>query len=235
MPDLNACGKAECKKCARNARGKIGDGLLFLYYEIEKELGFGNCVMLQQAIMEFTNLKENDLGTTMELVAGVMPFITNPVVAGQLANGLRRIVAEREGGIEKKMRPEVALFLESLNKKYPGEVIILDFWGLGCGPCRSAMLAHRELVEKYAGKVHFVYICDAANNPEAAVNDFFTTNNIKGENMRVSADTWAYLSSHFNFSGIPHMEILLKDGTLYKSSDRFHLNDSFIENSLLKE
>lgn len=202
--------------------------------EIEKELGFGNCVMLQQAIMEFTSLKENDLGTTMELMAGVMPFITNPVVAGQLANGLRRIVAEREGGIEKKMRPEVAHFLESLNKKYPGEVIILDFWGLGCGPCRSAMLAHRELVEKYAGKVRFVYICDAAN-PEAAVNEFFTTNNIKGENMRVSADTWAYLSSHFNFSGIPHMEILLKDGTLYKSSDGFHLNDSFIENSLLKE
>lgn len=205
------------------------------FKDIEKELGIGNCMMLQQAIFEIANLEENNLDYTMEVVACTMPFITNPVVAGQLVNKLRKIVAEREGGAERKMTPEVARFLKSLNEKYPGEVIILDFWGLGCGPCRSEMLRHRELVEKYAGKVRFVYISVAQNNTEAAVNEFFTTNNIKGENLRVSGDTWAYLSSHFNFSGIPHVEILLKDGTLYPNSYRLYLNDEFIENFLLKE
>lgn len=206
------------------------------FKDIQEELGVGNCMLIQQSIMEASGCDERiNLDETLEDVASVMPFITNPVVAGQLMNYLRKIIAKQEGGAgAKSMRPEVAEFLSSLTKKYPGEVIILDFWGLGCGPCRAAMLRHRELVEEFAGKVRFVYICDL-NNPTDAVNEFFTTNNIKGENLRVSEDVWALLSSHFNFSGVPHIEILQPDGSLLDNSDRVSLDKFYIENVLLKK
>ena len=96
------------------------------------------------------------------------------------------------------------------------------------------MLAHRELVEKYAGKIRFVYVCDESYNPEDEVTEFFTSNNIRGENLRVSADMWKILSYQFQFTGIPHMEILLKDGTMYEKNGRIFLNDNFISGELLQ-
>ena len=51
--------------------------------------------------------------------------------------------------------------------------------------------------------------------------------------MRVSADMWKMLSHDFKFSGIPHLEILLKDGTIMEDGS-YHINDDFI-NALLKK
>ena len=200
--------------------------------KMKERLGIGNCMLFQRSIVEC--LGKDDVDELMESLAGAMPLFTNPLIAANALATLRKLVAEKEGGAtEKKMLPEVTKFLASLNKKYPGEQIIIDFWGLGCGPCKAGMLRHRELVEKYAGKVRFVYVCDEPSNPEDAVNKFFTENNIKGENVRVSADMWKMLSHNFNFSGIPHLEILLKDGTIMEDGS-YHINDDFI-NALLKK
>lgn len=198
--------------------------------KMKERLGIGNCMLFQRSIVECLG---KDVDELMESLAGAMPLFTNPLIAANVLATLRKLVAEKEGGAtEKKMLPEVTKFLDSLKKKYPDELIIIDFWGLGCGPCKAGMLRHRELVEKYAGKVRFVYVCDESYNPEAEVNKFFTENNIKGENVRVSADMWKMLSHNFNFSGIPHLEIMLKDGTIMEDGS-YHINDDFINNVLL--
>ena len=198
--------------------------------KMKERLGIGNCMLFQRSIVEC--LDKDDVDELMESLAGAMPLFTNPLIAANVLATLRKLVAEKEGGAtEKKMLPEVTKFLASLNKKYPGEQIIIDFWGLGCGPCKAGMLYHREFVEKYAGKVRFVYVCDEPSNPEDAVNKFFTENNIKGENVRVSADMWKMLSHDFKFTGIPHLEILLKDGTIMEEGS-YYINDDFI-NTLL--
>jgi thiol-disulfide isomerase/thioredoxin len=189
-------------------------------------------MMFQRSIVECFG--EDDVDELMEHLAGTIPFFTNPLIAANVLATLRKLVAEKEGGTtEKKMLPEVTKFLDSLKKKYPDELIIIDFWGLGCGPCKAGMLRHRELVEKYAGKVRFVYVCDEPSNPEAEVNKFFTENNIKGENVRVSPDMWKMLSHDFKFTGIPHLEILLKDGTIMEEGS-YHINDDFIKTLLDK-
>ncbi len=204
---------------------------------IEEKLGIGNCLMLQRSILETSSIgSDNDIPQIVEQLVGAMPFFTSPIIAAHTLKRLRSLVAEQEGGnAAKNIHPEVAKFLKILNEKYPGEPIILDFWGLGCGPCRSGMLNHRELVEEFAGRVRFVYICDESVNPEGDVNEFFTTNNIKGENHRVSADMWKCLSHQFNFSGIPHTEILLSDGTVMPENSDAHISKTFIKQVILKE
>ena len=201
--------------------------------KIEERLGIGNCMLLQRAMAEIGY--DDDVEEMMEDFIGKMPLLTNPLIATNALMKFRKLVAEKEGGaIANQMNPEAAKWLQALNEKYPGEQIIIDFWGLGCAPCRSAMLTHRDLVEKYACKVRFVYVCNEDDNPEDAVTEFFTGNNIKGENLRVSADMWKILSYQFQFTGIPHMEILLKDGTIYKKNGRIFLNDNFISGELLQ-
>ena len=205
-----------------------------VFDKIQERLGIGNCMLLQRAMVEICHDDEG-VEEMMEELIGKMPFLTNPLIATNALSKFRKKVAEKEGvTVASSMHPEAAKWLQALNAKYPGEQIIIDFWGLGCGPCRSAMLAHRELVEKYAGKIRFVYVCDESYNPENEVTEFFTSNNIRGENLRVSADMWKILSYQFQFTGIPHMEILLKDGTMYKKSGRIYLNDDFIDKELLQ-
>ena len=205
-----------------------------VFDKIQERLGIGNCMLLQRAMVEIGYDNEG-VEEMMEELIGKMPFLTNPLIATNALSNFRKKVAEKEGTtVAKQMHPEAAKWLQALNAKYPGEQIIIDFWGLGCGPCRSAMLTHRELVEKYAGKVRFVYVCDESYNPEDAVTEFFTSNNIQGENLRVSADMWKILSCQFQFTGIPHMEILLKDGTMYEKDGRIYLNDDFIDEKLLQ-
>lgn len=46
-------------------------------------------------------------------------------------------------------------------KSMRGEIVVIDFWGTWCGPCKAAMPKNTELAKKYADKdVRFVGICN---------------------------------------------------------------------------
>lgn len=170
--------------------------------------------LLQATIGQHIFWNSSTVDELLEQLLYVMPHITDDIVRRELLRRMREIVREREGGGEKTQPARVTEFLKSLNDKYPDEHIVLDFWGLGCGPCRSGMISQRPLVENLRGKVRFCYISTNVSNPDAKVKEFFSENDIKGEDIRVSTDTWNVLSTYFNFNGIPHVEILSKDGNI---------------------
>lgn len=46
-------------------------------------------------------------------------------------------------------------------KSMRGEIVVIDFWGTWCPPCRAAMPKNTEMAQKYAEKdVRFVGICN---------------------------------------------------------------------------
>jgi thiol-disulfide isomerase/thioredoxin len=52
----------------------------------------------------------------------------------------------------------VNLSFGQMMAKYKGKVVYLDFWSMGCGPCRAAMPYSKILKEKLAGEpIEFVY------------------------------------------------------------------------------
>ena len=39
--------------------------------------------------------------------------------------------------------------LQHIINPYKGNLLYLDFWGMGCGPCLAGMLTQREIIKKY--------------------------------------------------------------------------------------
>ena len=114
--------------------------------------------------------------------------------------------------------------LAELIKPYLGNLIYIDFWGLGCGPCRSGMINQKHILEKFAGKPFKVlYVADDSN--VEGCNRFLDKEDIKGEHIYVSTDNWNRLRAYFNFTAIPFGVLIGKNGELLKTHFYLDFND----------
>lgn len=151
------------------------------------------------------------------MFAAGIPLFEHPVVAHHAVEAYRQYVISREGQsmTNTSATPEADAIFERLIAPYKGNALYIDFWGMGCGPCRVAMLDEREKVERMKDKpVRFLYICDEKDSPRAPSEQWMQDNNIKGEHIYVTHEEWKQLSVKFQFSAIPFNLALDKDGNI---------------------
>ena len=147
--------------------------------------------------------------------AGAIPLITNPVVAHHALNLYRQYVINREGKGDKtaSATPEADAVFQRIIDTYKGYALYIDFWGMGCAPCRRGMLDEREKVERMKDlPVRFLYICDEKTSPREYAEKWMQENNIKGEHIYVSHNDWLLLEEKFQFNAIPFKTAVDKDG-----------------------
>ena len=95
----------------------------------------------------------------------------------------------------------------------------MDFWGIGCGPCRKGMLNQRTLVEQYKdAPVRFLYICNEKDSPREPSEKFLTDNNIQGEHIFISSDEWNLLTNKFQFNAIPFTLLIDRNGNIVEKN-----------------
>lgn len=164
--------------------------------------------VLRDAIREMGNEGEAEdwmLHTIAERMAAAIPQLTNRLVAHRVVDTYRHFVAEKEGlRPEPSLSPEGDSVFNALVERYKGNVLVMDFWGMACGPCRAGMLDQRADVEYFKDKpVRFLYICNEKDSPREPSEKFMNENNIRGEHIFLTPDEWNYLVKKFQFLGIP--------------------------------
>lgn len=191
-----------------------------------------NNFMMQICLMHHALYKEEDIDvyTMAEQFAGTIPQFTDKIISHHAVDTYRNFVVDREG-----YRPEVSLSPEgdslfnALVEKYKGNVIVMDFWGIGCAPCRAGMLKQREDVEYFKDKpVRYLYICNEKDSPRDMSEDFLNKNNIRGEHIYLAADEWNYLAEKFQFLGIPFCVLIDRKGNIVSHSrdvDRYMIEE----------
>ena len=62
-------------------------------------------------------------------------------------------------------------------------MLFLDFWGMGCGPCRSGMIRQKPMLEKLSNRpFNALYIADGDDGMEAC-KKWLRKEGIKGEHI----------------------------------------------------
>ena len=140
-----------------------------------------------------------------ERLAGAIPQFTDKLVAQRVVDTYRHFVAEKEGlRPEPSLSPEGDSIFNALVERYRGNVLVMDFWGMSCAPCRAGMLRQREDVEYFREKpVRFLYICNEMDSPREPSERWMNDNGIRGEHIFLTKDEWNHLVKKFQFLGIP--------------------------------
>ncbi len=115
--------------------------------------------------------------------------------------------------------------IRKIIEPYQGKVVLIDFWGTTCGPCRAAIEQSKELRARYRGNsdIVFLFITSESDSPGKDY-DSYVEKHLKGENtIRLSSDDFYYLRQLFKFNAIPHYETFTPEGEVFERS--FEYND----------
>lgn len=108
-----------------------------------------------------------------------------------------------------------AELIRLLQTRYPGRYLVIDFWGMGCGPCRSAIQSSKELRAEIAQRddVKLVFIAGEATAEGSEAYHKYVKEWLADEETICIPDTeFSRLQEYFRFNGIPHYETITPDG-----------------------
>ena len=158
---------------------------------------------------------ENTPDYVASYVAGTMPYITSPIISHHFIKAYREFVKK----FEIKTTPEENLAFDPVIQRiiapYKGNVLFLDFWNMGCGPCRATMMEQRNFIKDMQGKpVKFLYITE--DKYRESSEEWLGKTYIEGEHIYISSADWEYLQAKLRFIGIPFSCIIDMNGTLHR-------------------
>ena len=123
--------------------------------------------------------------------------------------------------------------------KYPGRYLMIDFWGMGCGPCRAAIQRSKALRAEIAKRddVKLIFIAGERTAGGSEAYKKYVAEWLAGEEtICVSNDNFRRLQELLDFSGIPHYETFTPDGRRVREDIQLHgLHNFDYELQSLKE
>lgn len=154
-----------------------------------------------------------------EKAKAAMPFITDPVVAHHFLELYRKHVVASESAVAPRLNAFANEVADRVLSPYKGNVMFLDFWSYGCGPCRAGMLEQRELVERMKGKpVKFIYIASTEYDDVEHSTQWLKEKGINGEALFVDERDWTAFKGVFNFTGTPALVLIDTNGFVHEAS-----------------
>ena len=116
-------------------------------------------------------------------------------------------------------------------KDHLGKTLFVDFWATSCAPCRAGIEATANLRKEYKDhpEFQFIYITSEKESPLTTYNQYVDKNLTGEASYRVSETEFNYLRQLFRFNGIPHYELIEKDGSVSQEGVESYNLDSYLK------
>jgi thiol-disulfide isomerase/thioredoxin len=139
---------------------------------------------------------------------------TNAYVRQKTEQYYERKMAQKELSTPLPENNVAADLIRSISAKYPGRYLMIDFWGMGCGPCRSAIQSSKDLRTKIAKRddIKLVFIAEERiAGGSDAYKKYVAEWLADEETVCVTNAEFSRLQELFRFNGIPHYETITPD------------------------
>ena len=126
----------------------------------------------------------------------------------------------------------MADLIRSLCAKYPGKILMIDFWGMSCGPCRGAIQLSKELRAEIAKRddVELIFIAgEQATEGSDEYKKYVSEWLADEETICVTKSDFVRLQELFQFNSIPHYETITPDCRRVRDDLRINGYDNFDE------
>lgn len=95
--------------------------------------------------------------------------------------------------------------------EFKGKYILIDFWGIGCGPCIASIPEMKEVEEHYKDRLVVVGICnDDEKNWKALIKE----KELKGNQWREKQTGGARLAIRYQVKSLPNYVLIAPDGKI---------------------
>lgn len=138
----------------------------------------------------------------------------HPYVRQKAEEFYARKMAEKELSTPLPADNPMADFIRSLSAKYPGRFLLIDFWGMGCGPCRAAIQQGKKLRAEIAKRddVKLIFIAGESTVEGSEAYHKYVKEWLADEDaICVSNEDFRRFEELFRFTGIPHYETITPD------------------------
>ena len=157
--------------------------------------------------------------------------ITSPYLRQRFTSYADRLLSGEEKYYELPQCKGSEIF-SKLIEPFKGKWVYIDFWSTSCYPCMSGIEASEKLRKQIKTMEDFelVFITGDNLSPKIAYDDY-TAAQLSGENsFRIPAAQYSLLEALFNFTAIPHNELVAPDGRILNAAFLPRLEEpSFLE------
>ena len=153
--------------------------------------------------------------TVDKMMPSYLGVFSHPVIHQKAEQFYAKKMAQRELSTPLPADNASADLIRSLCAKYPGRYLMIDFWGMGCGPCRAAIEQSKAIRAEIAKRddIKLIFIAEerTAEGSEAYHN-YVKEWLADEEAFCVSKADFTRLEELFRFNGIPHYETITPEG-----------------------
>ena len=189
-----------------------------------------------------TKEKCDSIAANSETVSNMYPLylsmFTNPYIRQKAENFYQVQMAQKELATPLPEGPG-AEFIRNVLAKYPGRYVMIDFWGMGCGPCRAAIQDSKAQRAEIAKRddVKLVFLAGERTAEGSEAYKKYVAEWLAGEDaVCVTNADFRRLQELLEFSGIPHYETFTPDGLRVREDIQIHgLHNFDYELQSLKE
>ena len=204
---LNEYGAIEVN--FKNDSTMLADGLAAL----RELMGTDKDNLMTQLCTYKTMFNSFDSPARSQMFPLYLDAIKNPYIRQKAEQYRDRMLAQTDLATPLPDVPASDL-IRQLVAKFPGRFLVIDFWGMSCGPCRGAIQDSKALRAEIAKRddVKLVFIAGERTAEGSDAYKQYVAEWLAGEEVVcVTNADFSRLQELFQFNGIPHYETITPD------------------------